>query len=31
MLLKTLRTGIAVATIATVASLSTAHAADEFF
>ncbi|MEL7012958.1 MAG: YHS domain-containing (seleno)protein [Pseudomonadota bacterium] len=31
MLLKTLRTGIAVATIATVASLGTAHAADEFF
>lgn len=31
MLFKTLRTGFAVATIATFASLSTAHAADEFF
>ena len=31
MILKTLRTGIAVATIATFATLGTAHAADEFF
>ena len=31
MILKTLRTGAAIATIATLASISTAHAADEFF
>ncbi len=31
MFLKTLRTGFAVATLATFASLGTAHAADEFF
>ena len=31
MILKTLRTGAAIATIATFASLGTAHAADEFF